>query len=157
MDSSLDHPPQWLKQTDLYREYLNKSDQVHLEAQSIESWPHYHQQFQRKQRSNLHLFTRMDTNPSKINGLDVFTPLNVSIKQEMIEENSPSMKKKSQKRRSSGGSPRRRPEQVLCKKKLEENGSLPRRSRRARTTSVENQGKHHLFVIVYRSFLSLSL
>ncbi|CAF0907821.1 unnamed protein product [Rotaria sordida] len=54
-----DNPPLWLKQTDLYKEYTNKSQQINTEnlSSSISS-PHYHQQLHRKQRSNLQMYAR---------------------------------------------------------------------------------------------------
>ncbi|CAF3446741.1 unnamed protein product [Rotaria sp. Silwood1] len=54
-----DNPPSWLKQTDLYKEYIKKSEQMTTEnlSSSIPS-PHYHQQLHRKQRSNLHMYAR---------------------------------------------------------------------------------------------------
>ncbi|CAF2440770.1 unnamed protein product [Rotaria sp. Silwood2] len=56
---SKDNPPSWLKQTDLYKEYTNKSQQINPEnlSSSIPS-PHYHQQLHRKQRSNLQMYAR---------------------------------------------------------------------------------------------------
>ncbi|CAF3322018.1 unnamed protein product [Rotaria socialis] len=53
-----DNPPSWLKQTDLYKEYKKKSEQINTENLSSVSPPHYHQQLHRKQRCNLQMYAR---------------------------------------------------------------------------------------------------
>lgn len=160
----IDDPPSWLKQTDLYHEYLRKCREMKIEDDSTESSPHYHQQVHRKQRCNLHLYARSgqawqalpspplkspSANPrSKLRyhsneslsksanhspiqtAMDVSTPLNISIKQDPIEENLNKSKPSKQ-------HPTRR-RQMLCKKKLPQNGL---RRRQQRMNSVENHGK----------------
>jgi hypothetical protein len=54
----IDDPPSWLKQTDLYKEYKTKSQQINNDNISSESPPHYHQQLHRKQRCNLQMYAR---------------------------------------------------------------------------------------------------
>lgn len=56
----VDDPPAWLKQTDLFKEYANKSQQMAVENNPSTSPPHYHQQIHRKQRCNLQLYARSD-------------------------------------------------------------------------------------------------
>ena len=56
----VDNPPSWLKQTDLYKEYLEKSDKITMENNSSMSPPHFHQQVHRKQRCNLQMYARSD-------------------------------------------------------------------------------------------------
>lgn len=164
----VDHPPNWLKQTDLYQEYTNKSDQINIDHSSSDVLPHCHQQLYRKQRCNLHLYARSDQSwqprPSRSRTpihrradsveskhevrssplrsapiSDLFSPLNVSVKQETREENAlqASSKSKSTKRTAKENTRRR---QILCKKKLPDNAPTHRRLRRQRTNSVENQG-----------------
>ncbi|CAM4743871.1 unnamed protein product [Rotaria magnacalcarata] len=53
-----DSPPPWLKHTDLYKEYKNKSEKINTENLSSVSHPHYHQQLHRKQRCNLQMYAR---------------------------------------------------------------------------------------------------
>lgn len=164
----IDDPPTWLKQTDLYKEYTNKSQQINTENLSSESSLHFHQQVHRKQRCNLQMYAKSSQSwqslpsplVSPINDhrsksrnhsneslhkikispihtssptsmMDFSTPLNISIKQETIEQNS--IKTKSSKQQIT------RRKHMLCKKKLPQNGGLRRRQR---MNSVENQGKN---------------
>lgn len=151
----------WLKQTDLYHEYLRKCREIKHDDESAESSPQYHQAH-RKQRSNLHLYARSgqawqslpspplkspsadqrtklryeslskSANHSPIHtSMDVSTPLNISIKQDPIEENL-------NKSKSSKQHPTRR-RQMLCKKKLPQNGRR-RQQQQPRMNSVENLG-----------------
>ncbi|CAF0904706.1 unnamed protein product [Adineta ricciae] len=170
-----DNPPSWLKQTDLYKEYLEKSEKITMENNSSMSPPHFHQQVHRKQRCNLQMYARSDqswpllssslsisptveqrvkmrnrsseslhktkreTNISPIHSsvsmTDLSVPLNISIKQDPIEQNSllNTNKTKSLKQTPSVVTTRR--QQMLCKKKTPQNGLR----RRRRMNSVENQ------------------
>lgn len=56
--SIIDNPPSWLKQSDLYKEYKSKSEQINMENISTESPPHHYQQLHRKQRCNLQMYAR---------------------------------------------------------------------------------------------------
>ena len=148
---SIDDPPAWLKQTDLYKEYKNKSEQINTENLSSLSPPQYHQQLHRKQRCNLQMYarsgqswqslsspplisllkdnhanelipkTKREINISPIYSsstvMDLSTPLNISIKQEPVEQTTVLITNKSKglKQQSSAITTRRK--QLLCKKK----------------------------------------
>lgn len=160
-----------MKQTDLYHEYLQKCREIKVEENSSESSPHYHQQIHRKQRSNLHMYARSgqswqllpspplkspnhDQQRSKLrshsneslnlSSMEFSTPLNVSIKQDPIDDNETNHLNKS---KSSKQQRRRR--QMLCKKKLPQNNY---RQRRKRLNSVENHGKRFYFLAIEYDF-----
>jgi hypothetical protein len=159
-----DDPPAWLKQTELFKEYSNKSQQMTIDNNSEESPPHYHQQLHRKQRCNLQMYARtgqswqslpspplksptmdhrwktrnhsnesiqkLNISPIHSSIMDFSTPLNISIKQDPIEDNSISSINKSKISKQ-----QTRRQQMLCKKKMPQNGLR----RRQRMNSVENQ------------------
>ncbi len=171
----IDNPPSWLKQTDLYKEYKTKSQQINTDHMSSEISPHYHQQLHRKQRCNLQMYARTSQswqslpspplispiidNRSKIRNhsnesinkinispihtsspssiIDLSIPLNISIKQDSIEQNSLLITNKSKTLKQPISTITTRRQHMLCKKKIPQNGLR----RRQRMNSVENQGK----------------
>jgi hypothetical protein len=177
---NLDDPPSWLKQTDLYKEYKTKSQQINTEQNSSESPPHYHQQLHRKQSCNLHLYARSSqswqslpsppllspktrnhsnesmhkfnispihtSSPTSI--MDFSTPLNISIKQDPIEQNAILMTNKSKSSKQSTSTITTRRQQMLCQRKTPQNGLR----RRQRMNSVENQGKKTHITLRIRKF-----
>ncbi|CAF0913959.1 unnamed protein product [Adineta steineri] len=170
-----DNPPTWLKQSDLYKEYINKSQQINAENISSGSPPHYHRQSHRKQRCNLQMYARSgqswpsispsplispiidsrsktrnhsnesihklkrETNISPIHSsssmVDLSTPLNISIKQDPIVENSLLITNKSKSLKQQTSTITTRRQHMLCKKKTPQNGIR----RRQCMNSVENQ------------------
>ena len=164
----LDHPPNWLKQTDLYREYTKKSDQINIDHPSSDALPHCHQQLYRKQRCNLHLYARSDQarqpisspplssssprrsrsrtpNHRRADSLEPkhevrSSPLRSAPIRDLLSPLNVSVKQESSKSKLSKRTADTRRRQILCKKKLPENAPAHRRLRRQRTNSVENQG-----------------
>lgn len=116
-----DDPPVWLKQTDIYREFQTKSDEIHRENPSDESHRQYYQQQHRKQSSNLHLYARSSQSWQT-------TIENHSNETETNVNQSPKLKSPSKTLLT-------RRQHMLCRKKQPENS--PRR--RPRLNSVENR------------------
>jgi hypothetical protein len=80
--------------------------------------------------------------------MDFSTPLNISIKQDPIEQNAilTTNKSKSSKQQTSTITTRR--QQMLCQRKIPQNGLR----RRQRMNSVENQGKKTHITLRIRKF-----
>lgn len=164
----LDHPPNWLKQTDLYREYQNKSQQISSENAGNDLLPQYYQPTHRKQRSNLHIYAQENqlleraspvknsmnshSSPSKAKR-DVSanrkssSPVSTN-KYETVVPLHPSVKPEPIEQNTpirlikskSKSTETNRQRKILFKKKLIETSPDYRRLRRHRINSVENQG-----------------
>jgi hypothetical protein len=74
--------------------------------------------------------------------MDLSTPLNISIKQDSIEQNSILITNKSKSLKQSVSKITTRRQHMLCKKKIPQNGLR----RRQRMNSVENQGNIRLSI-----------
>ena len=127
--------------------YRKQRCNLHLYARADQSWQPLSSPRRSRSRTPTHrrgdsVESKHEVHSSPLRSApisDLFSPLNVSVKQETREENAlqTSSKSKSTKRTAPENTRRR---QILCKKKLPDNAPTHRRLRRQRTNSVENQG-----------------
>ncbi len=163
----IDDPPLWLKQTDLFKEYSQKSQQITTENSPEESPPHCHQQLYRKQRCNLQMYARtgqswqsLPSPPLKSPSIDhrsktrnhsneSIPKLNISPTHSSIMDYSTSLNISikqesnddnsiSSTNKSKSSKQQTRRKHMLCKKKMPQNGLR----RRQRMNSTENQGNY---------------
>jgi hypothetical protein len=85
--------------------------------------------------------SKLNLSPIHSSIMDFSTPLNISIKQDPIEDNSISSTNKSKISKQQSSTITTRRQQMLCKKKMPQNGLR----RRQRMNSVENQGNRKCF------------
>jgi hypothetical protein len=135
-----------------YHQQLHRKQRCNLQmyARTGQSWqslpspplrsPTIDQRSKSRNHSNESI-SKLNLSPIHSSIMDFSTPLNISIKQDPIEDNSISSTNKSKISKQQSSTITTRRQQMLCKKKMPQNGLR----RRQRMNSVENQGNRTCF------------